>query len=128
MRRVAALVSLAALLSPIGSGAAVTLHLAVSHASHHHDADDDAARDLQAVWHGHSHDKSTPEHDHPGITAQSPAARVSVAPLQSPSPQDLGDFVAYRLCAEQRLGRPVAAGCTGAGPPTSSERQTILRV
>ena len=127
-RQTVALMSLAALLAPFGSGAAVALHLALAHASHHHDAAADAAQDLRTVWHGHSHDKSTPEHDHPGISAQTAVSRGSATLLESPSSWHLVDYVASRVCAELRLSRSFAAGRTGAGPPTFSAHQTILRV
>lgn len=127
-RRAAALLSLAALLTPFGSGAVIGLHLATSHTSHHHDADDDAVGDLRAVWHGHSHGKATPDHDHPGIAPQVLVSRASAAGLKAPSPLLLIDYVARRVCAEQRFARSFAAGRTGVGPPFSSERQAILRV
>lgn len=124
----AALLSLAALLAPFGSGAVVALRLAAAHASHHDDADDDAAGDLRAVWHGHSHGRATPDHDHPGIAPQVLVSRVSAAGLESPSPVLLVDYVARRVCAEQGLARSFASGHPGVGPPFASERQAILRV
>ncbi len=128
VRGVAALLSLVAMLIPLELGASVTFHLTVVHGSHHHAGDAGAARDLEAIWHGHSHDKATPEHEHLGIAAQAPGSRVSAVQLSAPTLVQFVDFAAWRFGAERQLVRAFAVGRSGVDPPSSPERQTILRI
>jgi hypothetical protein len=119
VRRAAAFVALAGLLQPLVAALLLTAHLAAQHEGH---ADERDATGLTALWHGHSHDADTPEHDHPLLTTR--VARTAAAPpahvafAWTPS-SVLADACAAVACVDHR---------SRGAPRASSQTHSILRI
>ena len=127
-RRVAALLALMGVLAPCASGVVVALHLSAHHAAELHEDDHDHAADLSVLWHGHSHEATTPEHDHPLLVAGTHALRVPPALQSFPDvpgawPQDSP----FAAALGQRVWRLCPPGLAGLGPPHPG-RVAILRI
>lgn len=127
-RRAAAVLALVGLLTPGASGVVVAFHLSAHHAADHHEDGHDHAADLSVLWHGHSHETTTPQHDHPLLVAGTRALRIPtvVQPFQhAPGCWQHG---AFAVALEQRVSRLCPPGFAGVGPPLFPERLSILRI
>ena len=126
-RWAAAVLALVGLLTPGVSGVVVAFQLSAHHAATRHEGSHDWAADLSVLWHGHSHEKTTPAHDHPLLVAETQALRI--ATVMQPV-QDSGHWqhAAFAVVAEQRVSRLSPPGLAGVGPPPPPERLSILRI
>jgi hypothetical protein len=149
VKRASAWLTLAALVGPLAGGVALTVHAGALLPSHHAHADhDDAAdvdhyvsdvydhrrddhdhaHDFQQVWHGHRHDRTTPEHSHPSVFASPPMTVGPAAPRVIPSH---GSHV-IELAGDARgcpgAARPTARGHADPGPSPPADPPAILRI
>lgn len=127
-RRAAALLALMGILTPGASGAVVAFHLSAHHAADHHEDGHDSAADWRALWHGHSHQTTTPEHDHPLLVAGTHALRIPIAVQPFHETPGHCQHAASAVAAEQRVSRSCPPGLAGVGPPLFPERLSILRI
>jgi len=116
------------LLTPGASGVVVAFHLSAHHAADHHEDGHDGAADLSVLWHGHSHETTTPEHDHPLLGAGTHALRIPTVAQPLKEALGLWQHAAFAAAPQQRVSRLCPPGLAGVGPPRFSERLSILRI
>lgn len=126
-RRAVALLVLAGLFGPSASAAVVSLHLAAQHEAEHGE-DHEHAADLSVLWHGHSHEATTPSHDHPLLVDGTHALWVPTARQVFVSAPGPWEHAALPVAGEQRVSRWGPPGLAGVGPPPCPERLSILRI
>lgn len=126
VRRATAWLALAGLVSPGAAAAVVTLHLSSHHAPEHDDEARDVAAELAGLAHGHSHERATPQHDHPLLVGTTPAVRASKAAQPLPAVSPYGQPAAAASAADGAL-RLEALGLAGTGPPRPG-RSRVLRI
>jgi hypothetical protein len=155
VRRVSALLTLAALVSPFAGGAALTAHAGALLPSHHahddqrvdvdddHDVDlnlhdddvydhhrdsHDHAYDFQQVWHGHRHDRTTPEHSHPSVFAGAPLMLGPAAPRMIPSHGSHTIERAGHECGSPNGSHAITCVLADVGPSPPYDPPVVLRV
>lgn len=127
-RWAAALLALVGLLTPGVSGVVVAVHLSAHHAAAaHHEGGHDRAADLSVLWHGHSHEKTTPAHDHPLLVAEAEALRIATM-MHPVRASGHWQHAAFAVAAEQCVSCLSPPGLAGVGPPPHAKRLSILRI
>lgn len=127
VRRAAAVLALAGLLTPVAAAAVATLHVSGHHAAGHEERHDQAV-DLSLAWHGHAHEDTTPDHDHPLLVAGTPGFRIPTVDQPLRNPPGLWRHAPHAAAAERRVRCSCPPGLAGVGPPGPLERQSILRI
>lgn len=127
-RRAAALLSLVSLIAPGASSAVVTFHLSAHHAGEAHEEHHNDAADLSVLWHGHGHEATTPDHDHPLLVAGMQAFRIPAVDQAVQSPPGPWHPAAVAPAAAPRVSRLSPPGPAGVGPPPHAHRLSILRI
>jgi len=127
-RRVAALLALTGFLIPGASAAVVALHLSAHHAGETHEEHHDDAPDLSVLWHGHGHDATTPDHDHPLLLGGMQGLRIPALEQAAQAAPGLWHPAVLGVAAAARVRRSCPPGLAGLGPPPLPPRMSILRI
>ena len=127
-RRVAALLALTGFLIPGASAAVVALHLSAHHAGEGHEEHHHDAPDLSVLWHGHGHEATTPDHDHPLLVGGIPGLRVPAGEQAARTAPGPWDPAVLGVAAAPRVRRLCPPGLAGLGPPPLPPRLSILRI
>jgi hypothetical protein len=139
VRRVSASLAFAALVSPFAGGALLTAHtgallpFAHSHHGGHHIDDDhrhdhEHAYDFQQVFHGHRHDRTTPEHSHPSVFAGVPTTLGPAAPRVIPTDGSHAIERAGGASGSPDAARAGACELAEACPSPPSDPPLVLRI
>jgi hypothetical protein len=120
----AALFVLAGFAAPSVSATITLLHFSAHHAAEAHDEHHERAADLSALWHGHRHEATTPDHGHPLLLAGMHPATDQVDQIAA-GPWDPATLT---LAAGPRVWRSCPPGLGGLGPPPPPCRLSILRI
>ena len=123
-----ALFVLAGFATPSVSAAITLLHLSAHHAAEANDEHHERAADLSALWHGHRHDATTPDHGHPLLLAGTQALRIPAVHQIDQAVAGSWHPAALTLADAPRVCRSCPPGLAGLGPPPPPGRLSILRI
>ena len=119
---------LAGLFAPSVSAAIEIVHLSAHHPAEAHEEHHQHGADLSVLWHGHGHEATTPDHDHPLLVAGMQPLRVPAVDQVDQTPSGPWHPAVLAYAAAPRLWRSCPPGLAGLGPPPPPGRLSILRI
>jgi hypothetical protein len=127
-RRTAALFALAGIFAPSVSAAIAVLHLSAHHPAEAHGEHHEHAADLSLLWHGHGHEATTPDHDHPALVAGMQGTPIPAVDAVVHAPSLPWRSAVAVTATGSRVWRSWPPGRAGLGPPPLPGRLSILRI
>jgi len=114
--------------APSVSAAIAVAHLFAHHPAEAHEEHHEDQADLSVVWHGHGHEATTPDHDHPSLLAGTQPLGLRVIDRFDQPPPGHWHSGVFAFAPAPRVFRSCPPGLAGLGPPPPPGRLSILRI